>query len=135
MLVEDLDRPVLLDENPAGTTPAMTAHLQLAPFRIEVRGNDLGAPSAWLRAGSNAAKQGAVTYGVFASDDALKGSLLCVLDASFDCVSSTLPADLRPSYNRISVLAIANTPILPSAADGYDRLVTSEALEHPITLR
>jgi outer membrane protein assembly factor BamB len=134
-----IGRPCALDFTlktpPAGTTPAMTVHLQLAPFRIEVRGDGLGAPSAWLREGSNAAKQGAVTYGAFASDDALKGSLLCVLDASFDCVNSTLPADLRPSYNRISVLAIANTPILPSAADGYDRLVTSEALEHPITLR
>jgi hypothetical protein len=65
----------------------------------------------------------------------LKGSLLCVLDASFDCVSSKLPANLRPDYNRITVIAIANTPVLPSASEGFDRLVTTESLDEPVILR
>jgi polyvinyl alcohol dehydrogenase (cytochrome) len=119
---------------PPGTTPAMTIHLRPQPFRLEARAEGLGDPAAWLRPGSTAAAKGAVTYGVFASDDAQKGSLLCVLDGAFDCVSETLPADLRPNYNRISVLAIANTPTLPSPAEGFDRLVTTVSLDEPVSL-
>jgi outer membrane protein assembly factor BamB len=118
---------------PAGTNPSMTVHLQPDPFRLEVRADGLGDPNAWLRAGSPAVAEGAVTYGVFASDDSLQGSLLCVLDAEFDCVSEVPPEDARPSYNRISILAIANTPVLPSASKGFDRLVTTVALDEPIT--
>jgi polyvinyl alcohol dehydrogenase (cytochrome) len=133
-----ISRPCDLDFSlktpPAGLTPTMNVHLQAKPFRIEARADDLGDPNAWLRAGSPAAKKGAVTYGVFVSDDSLKGSLLCVLDANFDCVNDTVPASLRPSYNRISVLAIANTPTLPSAAEGFDRLVTTISLEQPVSL-
>jgi hypothetical protein len=120
---------------PTGTKPTMTLHLTPQPFRIEVRADGLGDPTAWLRKDSPAAKAGAVTYGVFASDDALKGSLLCVLDASFDCVSTAVPTNPRPSYNRISVLAIANTPELPAAAAGFDRLVTTVALDHPVSFK
>jgi polyvinyl alcohol dehydrogenase (cytochrome) len=120
---------------PAGTSPAMTVHLRPRPFRIDVRGEGLGDPNAWLSPGSAAARKGAVTYGVFANDDSLKGSLLCVLDGSFDCVNETRPRELRPNYNRISVLAIANTPELPSASEGFDRLVTTVALEEPVSLR
>jgi hypothetical protein len=32
------------------------------------------------------------------------------------------------------VLAIANTPTLPSAAEGFDRLVTTISLEQPVSL-
>jgi hypothetical protein len=107
-------------------------HLRLSPFRIEVRADDLGDPNAWLRKGSQTEREGAVTFGVFASDDSLKGSLLCVLDANFDCVSEVAPANPRPDYNRISILAIANTPELPAASAGFDRLVTTVALDHPV---
>src|SRR4051812_41399584 len=100
----------------------MTIHLRPKPFRIEVRAADLGDPKAWLRKGSPTGAVGAVTYAVFASDDALKGSLLCVLDADFDCVNTVAPTNPRPNYNRISVLAIADTPELPSSSEGYDRL-------------
>jgi polyvinyl alcohol dehydrogenase (cytochrome) len=118
---------------PPGTTPEMTVHLRPSPFRVEARAEGLGEPDAWLRPGSTAARKGAVTYGVFASDDALKGVLLCVLDANFDCVNETLPGNLGPNYNRISVLAIANTPVLPSPAEGFDRLVTTVALDEPVS--
>jgi polyvinyl alcohol dehydrogenase (cytochrome) len=132
-------RPCALDFQlttpPPGSTPALTVHLQPRPFRIEVRGDGLGKPDAWVRAGSSAAKKGAVTYGVFASDDSLKGALLCVLDGNFDCVNEKMPADLTSRYNRISVLAIANTPKLPSAAEGFDRLVTTVSLDPPVTFR
>ncbi len=120
---------------PPGTKPQMTIHLNVKPFRIEVRAEDLGDPSAWLRTGSPTATKGAVAFAVFASDDALKGSLLCVLDANFDCVNTTTPANLRPSYNRFSVLAIANTPALPSASEGFDRLVTTIALDQPVSFK
>ena len=118
---------------PAGTSPSMTIHLRPKPFRIEVRAADLGDPKAWLRKGSPTVAEGAVTYAVFASDDALKGSLLCVLDAQFDCVNAVAPTNPRPNYNRISVLAIADTPELPSSSEGFDRLVTTIALEHPVS--
>jgi len=120
---------------PAGTNPSMTIHLGPDPFRIEVRADDLGDPNAWLRTGSPTAAKGAVAYAVFASDDALKGSLLCVLDANFDCVNEVAPARVRPSYNRISILAIANTPELPSASEGFDRLVTTVTLESPVSFK
>jgi polyvinyl alcohol dehydrogenase (cytochrome) len=122
-----------LKTRPGGTNPSMTIHLRPQPFRIEVRADDLGDPNAWLRTGSSTADKGAVTYAVFASDDALKGSLLCVLDANFDCVNEVAPSNPRPSYNRISVLAIANTPELPAVSEGFDRLVTTVALEHPVS--
>jgi outer membrane protein assembly factor BamB len=120
---------------PPGTNPTMTIHLRPQPFRIEVRADGLGPASPWIRPDSAAAKVGAVGYGVFASDDALKGSLLCVLDANFDCVSDVVPANPRPTYNRLSVLAIENTPVLPSASAGFDRLVTTEALDEPVSFK
>jgi hypothetical protein len=119
---------------PPGATPTMTIHLRPEPFRIEVRADGLGAPTPWIRAESAAAATGAVAYGVFSSDDVLRGSLLCVLDGNFDCVSETAPAEPQSAVNRISVLAIANTPELPSASEGYDRLVTSVSLAAPVTL-
>ena len=35
---------------------------------------------------------------------------------------------------RLSLLAIANTPVLPTAADGFDRLVTTESLDEVVSL-
>jgi hypothetical protein len=120
---------------PAGTSPTLTVHLTPSPFRVEVRGDDFGEPDAWIRPGGKAAEVGAVTYALFASDDSLQGSLLCVLDADFDCVNETAPENPRPGYNRLSLLAIANTPVLPSAAEGFDRLVTTESLDEPVSFR
>jgi hypothetical protein len=120
---------------PAGTNPSMTIHLRPQPFRIEARAEDLGDPNAWLRPGSPTAEKGAITYGVFASDDSLKGSLLCVLDANFDCVSEVVPENPSAPYNRISILAIANTPELPVASEGFDRLVTTVSLDNPVSFK
>lgn len=127
--------PFELKAPPGGTHPSLTIHLRPQPFRIEVRADDLGDPNAWIRKGSATAGKGAVTFAVFASDDALKGSLLCVLDADFDCVNEVAPSNPRTSYNRISVLAIADTPELPAVSEGFDRLVTTVALEHPVSFK
>ena len=72
---------------------------------------------------------------MFASDDSLKGALLCVLDGSFDCVNEVVPDHPERKYNRLSILAIANTPALPSASEGFDRLVTTVALDQPVSFK
>jgi polyvinyl alcohol dehydrogenase (cytochrome) len=126
----------LLKEPPPGTDPRLVMHIRPAPFRLEVRGEDLGDPEAWLRAGGEAAATGAVAYGVFVSvsDDQLTGALLCILDRAFDCVTEELPDPLDASYNRVSILAVADTPELPSPAEGFDRLVTTQEFDPPLVL-
>jgi hypothetical protein len=132
-IAQACDFAFTLKDPPPGTSPALRVHLTPSPFHVDVRGEDLGDPNAWLRPGGAAAKEGAVTFALFGSDDALNGSLLCVLDAEFDCVNDTPPENPRPSYNRLSLLAIANTPTLPSPAKGFDRLVTTESLDSPVS--
>jgi outer membrane protein assembly factor BamB len=133
---EACELPFTLKEPPAGTDPRLVMHIRPAPFRLEVRGEDLGDPEDWLRAGGEAAQSGAVSYGVFASvsDDQLTGALLCILDGTFDCVSEELPDPLDSSYNRVSILAIADTAELPSPAEGFDRLVTTQEFDPPLVL-
>ena len=73
---------------------------------------------------------------MFVSDDALKGSLLCVLDAELRLRQRGAPRPIpNASYNRISILAIANTPELPSSSEGFDRLVTTVALDQPVSFK
>lgn len=120
---------------PPGTNPAVTLHLTPSPFRLEVRADGLGDPAAWVKPGTPAAERGAVAYGVFANDDALRGTLLCVLDASYDCVTEEVPPDATSEYNRISVLAIEDSPELPEPSDGFNRLVTTVSLEEAVRLR
>jgi len=120
---------------PAGTTPTVRIWLTPDPFRIEVRGDGFGDPTGWLRPGSTAATKGAVAYAVFVNDDALQGVLVCVLDDDFDCLNTELDADATSQYNRISILAIENSPELPSPAEGYDRLVTTVSLDAAVTLQ
>jgi len=124
-----------LKEPPPGTAPEVVLKLTPEPFRIEVRAEDLGEPSAWIRPGGVAAEQGAVAFGVFVSDDALQGALLCVLDDQFDCVDETRPTGATSRYNRITVLAIADTTRLPSPTEGFDRIVTTIDLEEAVELR
>lgn len=122
---------------PAGLSPSMTMHLRPEPFRLEVRGDGLGDPEAWLRPGGPAEQHGgAVTYGVFLtrSDDDPRGTLVCVLDGAFDCVTETPPSPLEPSYSRMSVLAIADRADLPGVAEGFDRLVATVSFEPPLEL-
>ncbi len=117
---------------PPGTTPELTLRLTPNPFRIEVRAAGLGDPAAWIRSGSVSAEAGAVAYGVFVSDDSLSGALLCVLDEAFDCVNEDVPSDATSRYNRVTILAITDTPELPTPADGAGRIVTTVGLSEPV---
>lgn len=123
-----------LKNPPAGTSPAIALRLSPDPYRIEVRADDLGDPAAWVRPGGIAAEQGAVAYGVFVSDDSLNGALLCVLDGAFDCVGEDLPAGATSRYNRVTILAIADTQALPSPTEGFDRIVSTVALDQALEL-
>jgi polyvinyl alcohol dehydrogenase (cytochrome) len=129
------DLSFTLREPPAGLSPSVRLRLRPDPYRLEVRAEGLGDPAAWIRPGGAAARQGAVAYGAFVSDDSLGGALLCVLDAGFDCVADMPPPDATSRYNRITILAIADTPVLPSPAEGFDRMVTTIALESTVELR
>ncbi len=133
---ECIGRPCALDFTlvapPTGRQPSMTVHLRPDPFRIEVRADDLGDPDAWIHEGAD---KDAVAYGVFVSDDSLKGTLLCVLDGDYDCVNDVVPENPGRKYNRISVLAIENSPALPAASEGFNQLVTTKALDQPVSFK
>jgi polyvinyl alcohol dehydrogenase (cytochrome) len=126
-----------LKKPPPGTTPKVILHVRPEPFRLEVRGEGLGDPNAWIRPGGVAAEQGAVTYAVFISrsDDNPQGSMVCVLDASYDCVSDVLPQPLQESYTRVTLLAIRDSAKLPEVVEGFDRLVTTRSFDPPLVLR
>jgi polyvinyl alcohol dehydrogenase (cytochrome) len=125
-----------LKEPPEGTAPSATLHVRPSPFRLEVRTDGLGPPEAWIRPGGEAARTGAVTYAVFmsVSDDNPTGALVCILDGDGDCVTEVLPDPLAESYNRVSILAIADDVRLPSPAEGFDRLVTTQDFTPPLVL-
>jgi outer membrane protein assembly factor BamB len=133
---ECIGQPCALDFTlvapPRGRRPSMTVHLRPSPFRIEVRADDLGDPDAWIHEGAD---KDAVAYGVFVSDDSLEGTLLCVLDGNYDCVSDVVPENPDRKYNRISILAIENTPQLPAASEGFNQLVTTKALDQPVSFK
>jgi hypothetical protein len=61
------------------------------------------------------------------------GGLLCTLDAKDDCTATKLPGRPGATYDRLSILAVKDPKKLPSLAEGFDRLVTTNSLEIPIT--
>jgi polyvinyl alcohol dehydrogenase (cytochrome) len=130
------DLSFTLKEPPPGTAPRATLHVRPDPFRVEVRTEGLGAPDAWIRPGGDAARTGAVAYGVFlsVSDNNPVGSLVCVLDGNGDCVSETRPDPLHDSYNRLSILAITDSLELPEPAEGFDRIVTTQDFTPPLVI-
>jgi hypothetical protein len=130
------DLSFTLKEPPPGTAPHATLHVRPEPFRVEVRTEGLGAPTAWIRPGGDAARAGAVAYGVFlsVSDNNPVGSLVCVLDGDGDCVTDTLPDPLHDSYNRVSILAITDSLELPEPAEGFDRIVTTQDFTPPLVI-
>jgi polyvinyl alcohol dehydrogenase (cytochrome) len=123
---------------PPGTNPKMTFEISPDPWCFEVHLSGVGPPEAWLRAGSQAARDGATRYGAFISesDDNPQGGLLCVLDAGAEtsggsCTSSVIP---RPgaTYNRITILAITDSDELPSPTQGVSRLVATKSFNPPL---
>ncbi|MDE0613091.1 MAG: PQQ-binding-like beta-propeller repeat protein [bacterium] len=118
---------------PPGTDPKLTLSIQTDPFQLTVTSSGLGDPAAWLREGSDAAAVGASAFGVLVSerDDRPSGGYLCVLEEDGGCTARTVP---RPgaSYNRISLLALDDTTVIPGPADGFDRLVASIGFNPPL---
>jgi len=118
---------------PSGVTPHLTLKISLDPWKVVVHVDGLGPPSAWVRPGSAAARVGATRFGVFLSesDDSPQGGLLCVIDSKGTCTSKRIPRT-GATYNRLSLLAIAESDQLPSPADGVNRLMTTRSFTPPL---
>ena len=122
-----------LKDPPPGIAPTGTLTIEGDPFSVTVSTEGLGDPAGWLREGSEAAAVGAVAFGVMISerDDEPNGGFVCVLDVEGSCTGSFVP---RPgaSYNRISILALADPDVVPDAVDGFSRLVDSISFSPPL---
>ncbi|HMF84710.1 MAG TPA: PQQ-binding-like beta-propeller repeat protein [Acidimicrobiia bacterium] len=125
----------LTKDRVADDTGTGTVQVSLDPFKVVVQADDLGDPNRWLRPGSAAQKAGATNFAVYLSQgtDNPTGGLLCELDAGDDCVATKLPGRRGATYDRISILAVKDPRKLPSLAEGFDRLVTTNGLDIPIT--
>jgi polyvinyl alcohol dehydrogenase (cytochrome) len=125
----------LTKDRVANETGAGTVQVSLDPFKVAVRADELGDPNRWLRPGSAAQQAGATTYAVYLSQgtDNPTGGLVCTLDADNDCTATKLPGRRGATYDRISILAVKDPTKLPSLAEGFDRLVTTNAIDIPIT--
>lgn len=125
----------LTRERVANETGTGTAQVSLDPFRVVVQAEGLGDPNRWLRPGSAAQQTGATTYAVYLSQgtDNPTGGLICTLDANSDCTATKLPGRRGATYDRLSILAVKDPKTLPSLSEGFDRLVTTNALDIPIT--
>jgi hypothetical protein len=65
------------------------------------------------------------------SDDNPTGGLVCVLNASFDCTGTQIPRR-GATYNRVSIVAVKDRQTVPTLADGFERLVTTQSFEPPL---
>jgi polyvinyl alcohol dehydrogenase (cytochrome) len=121
-------------ERVGGDTGDGTVQITLDPFRVEVRADGFGSPERWLRPGSPAAAEGATVYGVYLSQgtDNPVGGLVCVLDVADDCTATENPSP-GATYDRISILAVAEAGELPSIAEGVERIVSTNGLDIPVT--
>ena len=121
-----------LKEPPPGVTPAATLSIRPDPLRITIGADGLGPPDGWLRPGSPAEAVGADSYALMISerDDEPNGGFLCMLENG-TCTATTVP-DPGASYNRISLLALADADRVPDPADGFDRLVTTISFDEPL---
>jgi hypothetical protein len=121
-------------ERVANDTGSGTVQITLDPFKVVVQADGLGDPSRWLRPGSAAQQAGATSYGVYLSQgtDNPTGGLVCTLDAGNDCTGTKLPIR-GGTYDRISILAVKDAKKLPSLSEGFDRLVTTNGIDIPIT--
>jgi polyvinyl alcohol dehydrogenase (cytochrome) len=118
---------------PEGTDPTATLEITSDPFTVTIRTTGLGDPAAWLRPGGPAEAEGATQFALFASerDDNPVGGLLCVLSDDGSCTGTALPR--LATYNRISLLAVAEPSTLPPIAEGIDRLMLTIAFDPPLT--
>jgi len=125
----------LTKDRVADNTGNGTVQVSLDPFNVVVQADRLGDPTRWLRPGSAAQRAGATTYAVYLSQgtDNPAGGLVCTLDADDDCTATKLPGRRGATYDRVSILAVKDSKKLPSLAEGFDRLVTTNAIDIPIT--
>jgi polyvinyl alcohol dehydrogenase (cytochrome) len=125
----------LTKDRVADDTGTGTVQVSLDPFKVVVQADGLGDPTRWLRPGSAAQQAGATTYAVYLSQgtDNPTGGLVCTLDGDNDCTATKLPGRRGATYDRISILAVKDPSKLPSLAAGFDRLVTTNAIDIPIT--
>jgi polyvinyl alcohol dehydrogenase (cytochrome) len=125
----------LTKDRVANDTGSGTVQVSLDPFKVVVQAEGLGDPNRWLRPGSAAQQAGATRFAVYLSQgtDNPSGGLLCTLDANNECTATKLPARRGATYDRVSILAVKDPRKLPSLAEGFDRLVTTNSLEIPIT--
>jgi outer membrane protein assembly factor BamB len=125
--------PFDLVEPPAGLQPTATLEVSLDPWQVRFRAEGLGKPEAWLRPGSQAAKDGADAFALFISerDDNPQGGLLCELDDDLSCTSDLVPR-AGATYTRITLLAVRSGTGLPSVTEGIDRLVATRAFDEPV---
>jgi polyvinyl alcohol dehydrogenase (cytochrome) len=130
----------LTAERVGGQVGTGTLHLTAEPFRLVVEAEGLGDPARWLRPGSAAARAGASQFAVFMSqgtDDPV-GGLACVLDGGPDgdltCATDEIP-NPGTAYDRISILAVDDPGEFPPIAEGFDRMVTTNALDVPFAPR
>jgi polyvinyl alcohol dehydrogenase (cytochrome) len=117
-----------------GDTGTGRIDVGLDPFEVMVETDGLGDPARWLRPGSTAAETGATAFAVYLSEgtDDPVGGLVCVLDTAGDCTGRANPAP-GATYDRLSILAVADPGTFPSIAEGFDRLVTTNAFTVPFT--
>jgi hypothetical protein len=122
-----------LKQPPAGLSPSAQLEITERPFRVRVEAAGLGPPAGWLRPGTPAATAGATAYAVFVSesDDNPTGGLVCVLDAGFDCTGTHIPRR-GATYNRVSIVAVKDRKTIPTLADGFERLVTTQSFDPPL---
>jgi polyvinyl alcohol dehydrogenase (cytochrome) len=124
-----------LRQPPAGLTPTATLEVTESPFRLEVATTGLGDPAQWVRPGSAAARTGATRFGAFMSesDDNPTGGLVCILGADGGCTGTRIPRK-GATYNRVTIVAIKGDT-MPSLADGFDRLVTTQSFDPKLAPR
>ncbi len=54
-----------------------------------------------------------------------------MLDASFDCTGTHVPR-AGATYNRVSIVAVKDRKTIPTLADGFERLVTTQSFDPPL---
>ncbi|MEM7141510.1 MAG: PQQ-binding-like beta-propeller repeat protein [Actinomycetota bacterium] len=118
---------------PPGIEPEIELAITADPFSITVTATGLGDPADWIPEGTSTAEVGATAYGVMISerDDDPNGGFVCILDDTGSCTGAEVP-NPGASYNRISVLALADTENVPDALDGFNRLVDTISFNPPL---
>jgi len=119
---------------PPGTAPQLSLEVTLDPVKISLSASGLGSPTAWLRSGSAAEKDGATLFGLYASprdDQPQLGTIVCTFtDAEPGCSATSIrQAD---AYTRFTVVALADATTPPTLQDGFDRLVTTLSVDPPL---